>query len=820
MQSTNPSTGFDDLRMAHWNFPPRSVDDMKELGGTSHAQRERSARTTPLSPKSVGLGLSSSRQIESQVGITHSRNLTDVQRRLSVVDLDSPDNTPAFVARNQQAEIPRFSHCDKDPVDLSSDDGIELEDHDSAGFNPDDYLSDHELQNFITSQTEEEIRRTNSRCSRSGKSAYHLNKTPRNGPLLPPFVSLDSHTHNGTLLRPKANVELNDGDFLRIIDVVRDTSTDEVVLRGWSFRRTNEMNGLLGKKLNEVCWILHVDDDDPREAKLQAVDSIAVSEVKRRRMIRLTNRDFPALSFRESLEKEPESVIKNERQLICRFKYICRYQNSMHREKNAWVEKALHRLREEECDSQCGQGNNALRSAWRGNTILGGSGFGATHQEVVHLKREHRERRVALNDLQISKATRPYWCQHESAATTGLGLTVGSPSVFDPHVLPFALSRDGFQMHNALATQRNETGNSRAATQSVKNVDLTASDEPDVLEKQTHGANTTLNRMSMKRRNTSPDLFTETNATFITKVKGGVYESEYTGRVSTTFSSSHSDDSDIEIVDGSKHKSPSTPRKCPRTEGLMSPRASASTPSTARSKKLGLPSSTSPIEIEGEMSDTHKSAPRIQQFGERSTLSTNEGSSSNVNGLASTKRFEKLAKQRYTYGDGFCGAGGMTRGAFMAGLQIAWGFDMDPSALKSWGLNFPWANRYEMMADHFTILKDEDFRVDILHLSPPCQFFSDAHTVEGKDDDKNIASLFAVSELLKFTRPRVVCLEQTSGLARRHHLFMNSLVMMFTAFGFSIRWKVLNFADYGLPQKRSRLMIIASWSVLNILENF
>lgn len=75
----------------------------------------------------------------------------------------------------------------------------------------------------------------------------------------------------------------------------------------------------------------------------------------------------------------------------------------------------------------------------------------------------------------------------------------------------------------------------------------------------------------------------------------------------------------------------------------------------------------------------------------------------------------------------------------------------------------------------------------------------------------NTATLFAIGHLLSKTKPRVVTLEQTAGLVQRHPDFFNALVQMFTVHGFSIHWRLLNCADFGLPQSRLRLFIIASW---------
>lgn len=168
--------------------------------------------------------------------------------------------------------------------------------------------------------------------------------------------------------------------------------------------------------------------------------------------------------------------------------------------------------------------------------------------------------------------------------------------------------------------------------------------------------------------------------------------------------------------------------------------------------------------------------------------------------------------QRYTFGDAFCGAGGASRGAKGAGLRVDWGFDFDPVAIDSYQKNF-FAARCEVApADVFITSIDGDYVVDVLHISPPCQTFSPIHVHTGKDDEKNSSALFAVGELLKKTKPRIVTLENTFGLMQnRWKDWLNSMIRVFTALGFGVRWTVLNLAEYGLPQARKRLIIIASW---------
>ncbi|KAH8811648.1 S-adenosyl-L-methionine-dependent methyltransferase [Xylogone sp. PMI_703] len=177
-------------------------------------------------------------------------------------------------------------------------------------------------------------------------------------------------------------------------------------------------------------------------------------------------------------------------------------------------------------------------------------------------------------------------------------------------------------------------------------------------------------------------------------------------------------------------------------------------------------------------------------------------------------RLFKSPGQTFTYGDGFCGAGGSTRGAIMAGLKVNWGFDQDEHACASWMANFPNASCYNMSSDAFVKLSTDnsvDLKVDIMHLSPPCQYFSPAHTVNGTNDESNVASLFAVRAVIEVGKPRVVTLEQTFGIRLpKFRQYFAALVHMFTSLNFSLRWAIVPLSQWGLPQRRYRLLVIAS----------
>ncbi|PQE29418.1 hypothetical protein CJF32_00003170 [Rutstroemia sp. NJR-2017a WRK4] len=170
-------------------------------------------------------------------------------------------------------------------------------------------------------------------------------------------------------------------------------------------------------------------------------------------------------------------------------------------------------------------------------------------------------------------------------------------------------------------------------------------------------------------------------------------------------------------------------------------------------------------------------------------------------------------KRTYTFGDCYCGAGGMTGGATLAGLKVLYGVDINGNAGQTWQKNFSPARFLEMSVHDFSVLPGlpEDFVVDVLHLSPPCQMFSPVKTRPGPNDESNYASLFGVGEAIKKARPRIATLEQTYGITNTAHKeTFNALIRMFTDLQYDVSWGIKTFQSYGLPQSRKRLIIIAS----------
>ena len=163
--------------------------------------------------------------------------------------------------------------------------------------------------------------------------------------------------------------------------------------------------------------------------------------------------------------------------------------------------------------------------------------------------------------------------------------------------------------------------------------------------------------------------------------------------------------------------------------------------------------------------------------------------------------------------DGFCGAGGMSEGAKQAGLEVVLAFDKDEKKITTYRNNHPNCKSLVIDANNFIALaRKKCWRVDVLHLSFPCQPYSPANVTHNiEKDEQNQAPLLGCTEIIEALQPRVVTVEETDGIRdSRYTPWFHALLQQFTSLGFSIRWSKLTCADYGVPQLRQRLILIAA----------
>lgn len=154
--------------------------------------------------------------------------------------------------------------------------------------------------------------------------------------------------------------------------------------------------------------------------------------------------------------------------------------------------------------------------------------------------------------------------------------------------------------------------------------------------------------------------------------------------------------------------------------------------------------------------------------------------------------------------DLFEGAGGARCGLLEAGFDVT-GFERWAVAADTADANY---HRPTVRCD----LMDFDWAgwatPALLWGSPPCQPFSAAGDQEGEGDDRDCIPGYvnAVGRLL----PAVAILENVKGLSfEKHADYVWWLVRTLSSFGYVSEWKILDVADFGVPQNRERFILIS-----------
>lgn len=160
--------------------------------------------------------------------------------------------------------------------------------------------------------------------------------------------------------------------------------------------------------------------------------------------------------------------------------------------------------------------------------------------------------------------------------------------------------------------------------------------------------------------------------------------------------------------------------------------------------------------------------------------------------------------------DLFCGAGGLTCGLQRAGIKVSAGYDIDPAAefayTKNNGTSFILKDVAKVSGKE---IKEKFGHADYKLLAgcAPCQPFSSyTNTVKEKDDKWKLLRHFA--RLVKETKPDIVTMENVPNLERQK-VFKEFLETLQKE-GYYCTYNVISCPDYGIPQSRRRLVLLAS----------
>jgi len=173
--------------------------------------------------------------------------------------------------------------------------------------------------------------------------------------------------------------------------------------------------------------------------------------------------------------------------------------------------------------------------------------------------------------------------------------------------------------------------------------------------------------------------------------------------------------------------------------------------------------------------------------------------------------------------DLFSGAGGFSLGLQMAGIEVTHAVEIDKWAAETYAYNFP---RVDLKVQDITELDAPQIRAwipsapDLIVGGPPCQGFSHSNTAtRDPRDPRN--SLFA--DFIRFAKvltPKICILENVKGLLATANEFGERVIdiirLAFEEIGYTCEYRVLNAADFGVPQQRERLFVVATRADLNV----
>ncbi len=164
-------------------------------------------------------------------------------------------------------------------------------------------------------------------------------------------------------------------------------------------------------------------------------------------------------------------------------------------------------------------------------------------------------------------------------------------------------------------------------------------------------------------------------------------------------------------------------------------------------------------------------------------------------------------KKRYTVASMFAGIGGIDLGFEQAGCKVVWANEIDKYACRTYRLNF--GDEYLVEGDIQTVLTDTIPDFNILIAGFPCQAFSSVGLLKGFEDPRGNL-FFETARVIAAKRPPVVFFENVANLLKHDEgKTFQTICNTMAELGYFVKYKVMNASDYGIPQQRNRIYIVA-----------
>ncbi|CAM2983633.1 DNA cytosine methyltransferase [Rariglobus hedericola] len=175
------------------------------------------------------------------------------------------------------------------------------------------------------------------------------------------------------------------------------------------------------------------------------------------------------------------------------------------------------------------------------------------------------------------------------------------------------------------------------------------------------------------------------------------------------------------------------------------------------------------------------------------------------------KKRDDLKKHNVQAIDLFCGAGGLTCGLKKAGIKVRLGVDVDPVCKYPYEYN----NNAKCLLKDVREIKSSELSahfkegqsIRLIAGCAPCQTFS-TYNQKASETDSRWWLLREFKRVVEEIGPELVTMENVPGLAE-HDVFEEFLDFLRNA-KYEVSSQVVRCEDYGIPQQRERLVVLAS----------
>lgn len=174
--------------------------------------------------------------------------------------------------------------------------------------------------------------------------------------------------------------------------------------------------------------------------------------------------------------------------------------------------------------------------------------------------------------------------------------------------------------------------------------------------------------------------------------------------------------------------------------------------------------------------------------------------------LGLTVPFPPPSKTEFTFIDLFCGIGGFRLPLQRLGGKCLFSSDINEHARSVYEANYgeyPFGDITKIPVDFIP-------EHDVLTAGFPCQPFSISGKMKGFEDTRGTL-IYNVFNIVNAKHPKVILLENVKHLVYHDHgKTLSTILEGLKHLGYKYSWKVLNASDYGVPQNRERILIVAN----------